>query len=118
MIDDQGRIPLEAYRKTGFVSKYLTKDSSGHFWEPHELSLIGAASIGRPYGTPIEKGTWEPPVWVEIHPKRQSEQAFEYLLSLTGHYNDERGKPSLYIMFSALYDWSIVAPRYAIWEGF
>lgn len=124
MIDDKGRPPLEAYKETGFVSKYLTKDSSGHYWEPHELSLIGAASIDRPYGMPIEKGTWEPPVWAEIKPNGQSEQCFEFLLSLPDQYNDEkgeedragpgagcldppvtgrgrRGKPPLYIMFSA-----------------
>jgi hypothetical protein len=65
MIDNQKRTPLEAYKETGIVSKYLKKDSSGHYWESHELSLIGAATIDRPYGTPLEKGSWEPPVWID-----------------------------------------------------
>lgn len=107
MIDDKGRTPLDAYKATGFISKFLTKDSSGHYWEPHELSLIGAASIDRPYGTPIEKGTWGSPVLAEIKPKGQSEQRFEFLLSLPDQYNDEQGKPPLYIMSSASYDWSM-----------
>jgi hypothetical protein len=53
-IDSKGRAPLDAYKETSIVSKHLKKDSSGHYWEPHELSLIGAATINRPYGTPIE----------------------------------------------------------------
>jgi hypothetical protein len=44
MIDDKGRTPLDAFKETGRVSKYLTKDNTGHYWEPHELSLIGAGS--------------------------------------------------------------------------
>jgi hypothetical protein len=98
MIDDKGRTPLEAYRETG-CKKYLQKDSAGHFWETHELSLIGAASINRPYGTPIEKGTWEQPVWIELTAKGQTEQAFEFLLSLTDHFPKEHGKSPLYLMF-------------------
>lgn len=83
MINAKGQTPLEAYKETGCL-KYLQKDSSGHYWEPHELSLIGAATINRPYGTPIEKGIWETPVWLELTPKHQSEQVFEFLVVLAG----------------------------------
>jgi hypothetical protein len=106
-IDDQGRTPLEAHKATGCL-KHLTKDSSGHYWESHELSLIGAAKITRPYGTPIEQAVWEPPVWVEITPKNQTEQSFKALLSLPEHFPGEgRKKPPLFLMFSAGYDWSM-----------
>jgi len=65
--------------------------------------LIGAAKITRPYGEPIAKAVWEPPVWVELKPKNQTVQCFEYLLSLPDHFP---GKP-LFLMFSAGYDWSM-----------
>jgi hypothetical protein len=75
-IDNEGRAPLKAYEETGCLT-YLQRDSTGHYWEPHQLSLIGAAAIDRPYGTPIEQGVWQPPVWIEPASKNQSEQAFE-----------------------------------------
>jgi hypothetical protein len=105
MINAKGQTPLEAYRDTN-CKKYLQKDNTGHYWEAHELSLIDAATIDRPYGTPIEKGTWEQPVWIELTPKRQSEQVLEGLLSLSDHFPKEHGKPPLYVMFMASYDWS------------
>jgi hypothetical protein len=106
-IDAQGRSPLDAYRETG-CKKHLTF-GSGRPWEPHELSLIGAATVTRPYGTPLQEGVWEPPVWKEMAPTGQSEQAFEFLLSLPERFPNEAdlSKPSLFVMFMAGYDWSM-----------
>jgi hypothetical protein len=70
MIDSEGRTPLERLEQTGKISKYLTRDSSGNYWEDHEISLIGAAAIDRPFGTPIEKAFWQAPSWIE-NPKAQ-----------------------------------------------
>jgi hypothetical protein len=82
-IDKDGRTPLEAWKETGIVSKYLTRDSSGNYWERHEVSLIGAASIDRPFGTPIEKGVWQSPVWISDETKGlKTDQCFDFLLSL------------------------------------
>lgn len=106
MINEEGQTPLEAHKDTGCL-KYLTKDSSGHYWEDHELSLIGAATIVRPYGTPIAEGKWEDPVWAELKSKNKTLQSFEYLLSLPDHFPKEHGKAPLYLMFMASYDWSM-----------
>jgi hypothetical protein len=76
--------------------------------------LIGAATIDRPYGMPIEKGTWEPPVSIELKPKNQSEQAFEYLLSLPDHFPDD----PIFIMFMASYDWSMWLQDTPVVKGF
>jgi hypothetical protein len=105
MIDSEGRAPLERLEQTGKISKYLTRDSSGNYWEDHEISLIGAAAIERPFGTPIEKAFWQAPSWIE-NPK-STKECFDYLLSLPEQYS-EKGKPApLFIMFSASYDWSM-----------
>jgi hypothetical protein len=104
-IDSEGRTPLEAHKATGSM-RYLTKDSTGHLWEPHELSLIGAATIVRPYGTPIGEAEWQEPIWQELTPKHQTEQSFEFLLSLPERFPKKPNVP-LYVMFSAMYDWSM-----------
>jgi hypothetical protein len=106
-IDDQGRSPLDAYKETG-CKKHLSF-GSGRPREPHELSLVGAASVNRPYGTPLQDGVWETPVWKELLSKGQSEQIFEFLLSLPELFPNEANpkQPSLFVMFMASYDWSI-----------
>jgi hypothetical protein len=76
--------------------------------------LIGAATIDRPYGMPIEKGTREPPVSIELKPKNQSEQAFEYLLSLPDHFPDD----PIFIMFMASCDWSMWLQDTPVGKGF
>jgi len=104
-IDNEGRAPLDTWEQAGRPSQYLTRDNSGNYWEDHEVSLIGAASINRPFGTPIEQGIWQAPIWIE-NPKNTKE-CFDYLLSLPEQYY-EKGKPDpLFIMFSASYDWSM-----------
>jgi hypothetical protein len=112
MIDSKGRTPLEAWKETSFVSKYLTRDSSGNYWEPHELSLIGAAAINRPFCMPIEKGIWQPPVWIDSGTKGLStERCFDFLLSLPDQFSKGCSSPKdydpLFVMFSASYDWSM-----------
>src|ERR1700730_2038615 len=104
-IDSEGRAPLEAHKATGCL-KHLTKDNSGHYWEPHELSLIGAAVIHRPYGTPIGDAQWQDPIWFELQSKNQTEQCFDALLSLPERFPKKPYNP-LYLMFSAAYDWSM-----------
>ena len=101
MIDREGRTPLERLEQTGQISPYLMRDSTGNYWEDHEVSAIGAAAIDRPFGTPIEMAIWQTPVWVE-NPKNTKE-CFDYLLSLPSLF---AGNP-LFIMFSASYDWSM-----------
>lgn len=82
-IDSKGRTPLERWKETGLVSKDLTKDNSGHYWEPHEISLIGAATIDRPYGTPIGQAIWQPPKIFQIVRQRRFEPPCERLQGYT-----------------------------------
>jgi len=104
MLDAQGRTPLEAYRQDGTKSRYLKKDGSGNYFEPHELSLVGAAAIERPYGTSIADAKPLTPHWLEAPRDRglKTEECFDFLLSLPELYGN-----AIFVMFSAMYDWTM-----------
>ena len=109
-LDAKGRSPLEVWKGDKTISPFLKFDGQGHPFEPHEVHLIGAQTLDRPYQTPLAEARRQPARWIE--PKREqtrlsTDEIFDWLLSLPGELKTDHPQSPVFVMFAAMYDWSM-----------
>jgi hypothetical protein len=108
-IDSEGAIPLEALFASGDVKpSFIKRDASGYPWRAHDLKMIGAAAILRPFGVSLADAKYMPPLFLSSDTRLATEQCLAYLVSLPEHFEKMFGglKP-IFVMFAAMYDWSM-----------
>jgi hypothetical protein len=109
-LDAKGRSPLEVWKENRTISPFLKFDGQGNPWEPHEIHLIGAQGLDRPYQTPLTKALRQPAIWLEPKPGQtwlSADEIFDWLLSLPYELETNHPQQPIFVMFAAMYDWTM-----------
>jgi hypothetical protein len=109
-LDAKGRSPLTAWKEDGTISPHLKFDGQGNPWEPHEIHLIGAQSLDRPYQTPLKDALRQPALWIEPvagQTRLSTDEIFDGLLSLPDKLDVDHPQQPIFVMFASMYDWTM-----------
>jgi hypothetical protein len=109
-LDAKGRSPLAAWREDKTNSPHLSFDGQGNPWEPHEIHLVGAQGLDRPYQTRLADAQRQPALWIEPQPgetRLSTDEIFDWLLSLPDEIENNHPQQPIFVMFAAMYDWTM-----------